>query len=109
MHLPINNNATRPSDENSSVSSNVSSIAASRSNEEIIALEVLGDTLPRGDSANDLHVLAATGENYNTPSLLPIGHSSIRPDGMILANKDNVSSSSFDDNIFAPLPPVANE
>merc|ERR1712238_223538 len=90
------------SDASSSVSSNVSSIAASRSNEEIIALEVLGDTLPRGDSANDLQLLAAIGENYNTTSLLPIGHSSIEPDGMILANNDSASSSSFDNDIFAP-------
>ena len=47
-------------DENSSVSSNVSSIAASRTdlgNEEIVALEVLGEALPRGDSVNDLQVL----------------------------------------------------
>mmetsp|Transcript_48665 Transcript_48665/g.54211 ORF Transcript_48665/g.54211 Transcript_48665/m.54211 type:complete len:648 (+) Transcript_48665:315-2258(+) len=109
MPLPINHDVTRTSDESSSVSSNVSSIAASRSNEEIIALEVLGDTLPRGDSANDLQVLAAIGENYNTTSLLPIGHSSIEPDGMILANNDNASSSSFDNDIFAPLPPVVNE
>jgi len=109
MPLPINHDVTRPSDESSSVSSNVSSIAASRSNEEIIALEVLGDTLPRGDSANDLQLLAAIGENYNTTSLLPIGHSSIEPDGMILANNDSASSSSFDNDIFAPLPPVANE
>mmetsp|Transcript_23053 Transcript_23053/g.37446 ORF Transcript_23053/g.37446 Transcript_23053/m.37446 type:complete len:626 (+) Transcript_23053:736-2613(+) len=42
-------------DENSSVSSNVSSIAASRDlgNEEIIALQVLGGSLPRGDSSVD--------------------------------------------------------
>ncbi|KAG7358982.1 Myb-like DNA-binding protein [Nitzschia inconspicua] len=41
-------------DENSSVSSNVSSVAASRGdlgNEEIIALQVLGGDLPRGDSS----------------------------------------------------------
>lgn len=42
-------------DENSSVCSNVSSVAASRDlgNEEIIALEVLGGSLPRGDSSVD--------------------------------------------------------
>ena len=46
--------------DDSSVASNVSSIAGSRSNEEIIALEVLGGTLPRGNSSTSLQLLAAT-------------------------------------------------
>jgi SHAQKYF class myb-like DNA-binding protein len=46
--------ATQETDENSSVSSNVSSMAASRGNlenDEILALQVLGGDLPRGDSS----------------------------------------------------------
>jgi SHAQKYF class myb-like DNA-binding protein len=108
MQLPINHHDVTnrsPSDENSSVSSNVSSIAASRSDlgdKEIIALEVLGDTLSRGDSANDLPVLAAEEEdnnnnNNNASSLLPRIDSSIEEGtGMVGATNDNLSSSSLE-------------
>ena len=53
-------------DDGSSVSSSVSSIAASRTdlgNEEIIALQVLGDTLPRSESTNDLQNQLTEKEN----------------------------------------------
>lgn len=121
MKLPINHydvTNRSPSDGNSSVSSTVSSIAASRSDlgdKEIIALEVLGGTLSRGDSANDLHVLAAEAGDNNKDnnnislSLSPRGDSSIEEGvGMATATNDNISSSTFG-NAFAPLPPVVNE
>jgi len=101
MHPSINYDCVRSIDENSSVSSSVSSIAVSRSNEEIIALEVLGDTLPRGDSTNDLHVLATTGCDNND--------SCSEKDGMMSGKNENVSSSSSFVNMFATLPLVANE
>lgn len=101
MHPPINHDYVCSIDENSSVSSSVSSIAVSRSNEEKIALEVLGDTLPRGDSTNDLNVLATTGCDSNDICS--------EKDGMISGKNENVSSSSSFVNMFATLPPVANE
>lgn len=53
-------------DDGSSVCSSVSSIAASRTdlgNEEIIALQVLGDTLPRSESTNSLQHPVTEKEN----------------------------------------------
>ena len=100
MNLPLNNRKqdSRSSDDGSSVSSNVSSIAASRTdlgNGEIIALQVLGDALPRSESANDLHVLGAE-------ALQGRGDSSIEVDGTMPSINDNISSSSYD--LLAPLP-----
>eukprot|EP00531_Pseudo-nitzschia_arenysensis_P006140 CAMPEP_0116126842 /NCGR_PEP_ID=MMETSP0329-20121206/6537_1 /TAXON_ID=697910 /ORGANISM="Pseudo-nitzschia arenysensis, Strain B593" /LENGTH=845 /DNA_ID=CAMNT_0003620931 /DNA_START=1377 /DNA_END=3914 /DNA_ORIENTATION=+ len=117
LHLPINqqkenikkldasgrSTSSPTGDDGSSVCSNVSSIAASRTdlgNEEIIALQVLGDALPRGDSANDLHVLGA--EVFQGR-----GDSSIEADGTMPLMNDNISSSSYDQ--LAPLPGVAND
>lgn len=94
MHLPINNrdHDTKKTDgsgrlyvpscgdDNSSLCSNVSSIAASRTDlgdNEIIALQVLGDALPRSESSNDLHVLG------------------IEADGTMPSINDNISSSSY--------------
>ncbi len=117
LHLPINqqkenikkldasgrSTSSPTGDDGSSVSSNVSSIAASRTdlgNEEIIALQVLGDALPRGDSANDLHVMGAE-------VLQGRGDSSIEADGTMPSIDDNISSSSYAQ--LAPLPGVAND
>ena len=67
--LPTNQRklASSPTgDDGSSVCSSVSSIAASRTdlgNEEIIALQVLGDTLPRSESTNDLQNQLTEKEN----------------------------------------------
>ena len=96
MHLPINHRSSRQfsSDENS-VCSNVSSIAASRTdlgNEEIIALQVLGDSLPHSESASDLQVLGAE-----------VMHG----DGTISSMHDNMSSSPYDQ--LAPLPGVGTD
>jgi len=117
MHLPINHqkegikksdasgrtSSSPTGDDGSSVCSNVSSIAASRADlgsEEIIALQVLGDTLPRGDSANDLHVMGADVFQCR-------GDSSIEADGTMPSMNDNISSSSYDQ--LAPLPAVGND
>ena len=90
-------------DDGSSVCSNVSSIAASRTdlgNEEIIALQVLGDSLPRSESSNDIHVLGA--EVFQGR-----GDSSIEVDGTMPSIHDNISSSSYDQ--LAPLVGVSND
>jgi len=116
MPLPINHrnhdtkesdvpgrSSTPAGDENSSVCSNVSSIAASRTdlgNEEIIALQVLGDALPRSESVNDLHVLGSDVFQGR-------GDSSIEADGTMPSMNDNISSSSYDK--LAPLPGVDND
>ena len=96
MHLPINHRSSRlsSSDENS-VCSNVSSIAASRTdlgNEEIIALQVLGDSLPHSESASDLQVL---------------GTEVMHGDGTMPSMHDNMSSSPYDQ--LAPLPGVGTD
>lgn len=86
-------------DDNSSVCSNVSSIAASRTdlgNEEIIALQVLGGDLPRSESASEIHVLGG-GE-----VLQGRGDSSIEADGTMPSMDENISSSSYDHQL-APL------
>jgi SHAQKYF class myb-like DNA-binding protein len=55
-------------DENSSVSSNMSSVAASRDldNEEIIALQVLGGSLPRGDSSVEDNASSAAADHTSS-------------------------------------------
>ena len=111
-HLPIHGtskssgsakvSAAPSNDDNSSVTSNVSSIAASRpdlGNGEILALQVLGGDLPRSESASDLHVLGPE-------ALQGRGDSSIEVDGTMPSIHDNISSSSY--HKLAPLPAVGN-
>jgi len=115
INLPIHHrqhhSGSSSPDENSSVSSNVSSIAASRTdlgNEEIVALEVLGEALPRGDSINDLQVLER--DSFAARSIR--GDNSSIEEGvtssmLLQFNNDNHSSSSCD--FLAPMASVSND
>jgi SHAQKYF class myb-like DNA-binding protein len=95
MHLPINPRSRPYSSDETSVCSNVSSIAASRTDlgdEEIIALHVLGDALPHSESASDLQVLGAEV---------------LHGDGTMPSMHDNMTSSPYDQ--LAPLPGVGTD
>ena len=56
-------------EDHSSVSSNMSASAASMANDELIALSVLGDSLPRGDSSQDLERIAAQASGCSDDSV----------------------------------------
>lgn len=56
-------------EDHSSVSSNMSASVASMANDELIALSVLGGSLPRGDSSQDLERIAAQASGRSDDSI----------------------------------------